>query len=694
MDTNALGDIDQALTREWLVTNGVGGYAMGSVAGATTRVYHGYLIAAPNVPQERIALVTQLNETATLASGAMLPLSVCERASGGFDPQGYSYLAGFALDGLIPCFIYQLAPGQTLEKRVWMEHGADITYVRYRHIANGQPSPAAIQLRIEPYCVWRDHHASQHGSPDWRFAVEPLAAPQDTAPNGCLIRARPDALACRIGGGAARFEPTGEWRWGVAHRAERERGLDAEEDVYIPGAFTFTLLPGASASLILSAGDQAPAFPAGATPGGASHEAIVEAALQREQARQRELLRQADKPQSDAVRRLTLAADQFIVGRRPQPAQAPGIAADPAVTIIAGYPWFTDWGRDTMIALPGLMLATGRYAEARGLLRGFVGFMSQGMIPNRFPDSAGAPPEYNTVDATLWLFHALDRYLEATGDWQLLTDLFPALDSVIDWHVRGARYGIHVDAADGLLHAGAEGVQLTWMDAKVDDWVVTPRRGKPVEISALWYHALTLMSGWARRLERDASDAVVYDALAAQAKASFAARFWYPAGGYLYDVVDVDGQRGRLDWSLRPNQVLALAIAPELVTQEQGRSALLAVERALLTPLGLRTLAPSDPNFQGRYGGDRRSRDAAYHQGTVWPWLIGPYADARAHFFPEEEEAGATRAMLLAPIEASLSEAGIGTISEIASGAPPFTLAGCPAQAWSVAESLRLVRER
>jgi predicted glycogen debranching enzyme len=316
------------------------------------------------------------------------------------------------------------------------------------------------------------------------------------------------------------------------------------------------------------------------------------------------------------------------------------------------------------------------------------------MIPNRFPDSAGAPPEYNTVDATLWLFHALDRYLEATGDWQLLTDLFPALDSVIDWHVRGARYGIHVDAADGLLHTGAEGVQLTWMDAKVDDWVVTPRRGKPVEISALWYHALTLMSGWARRLERDASDAVVYDALAAQAKASFAARFWYPAGGYLYDVVDVDGQRGRLDWSLRPNQVLALAIAPELVTQEQGRSALLAVERALLTPLGLRTLAPSDPNFQGRYGGDRRSRDAAYHQGTVWPWLIGPYADARAHFFPEEEEAGATRAMLLAPIEASLSEAGIGTISEIASGAPPFTLAGCPAQAWSVAESLRLARER
>lgn len=692
MDAEELGSIDQALAREWLVTNGAGGYAMGSIAGATTRVYHGYLIAAPHAPQERVALVTQLNEAVTLDSGAIIPLGVCECAKGDFGPQGYSHLAGLALDGLIPHFTFQLTPEQTLEKRVWMEHGADITYVQYRYLATGQSSPAAIQLRVEPFCVCRDHHASQHGSPDWRFAVEPLATQTDVAPNGCVVQARPDAPACRMSGGG-QFEPTGEWRWGVEHRAERERGLDAEEDVYIPGAFTFTLRPGATASLVLSAGAQAPASPDDAIPSGADHEAIVEAALQRERARQRELLRQAGEPESDVIRRLTIAADQFIVGRRPLPIHAPSPATDSAVTIIAGYPWFTDWGRDTMIALPGLMLANGRYAEARGVLRGFAAFMSQGMIPNRFPDSADAPPEYNTVDATLWLFHALDRYLDVTGDWPLLAELFPALDSVIDWHVRGTRYGIQLDAADGLLSAGAEGVQLTWMDAKVDGWVVTPRRGKPVEINALWYHALTLMSGWARRLERDAGDAAVYDALAAHTKASFASRFWYPAGRYLYDVVDADGQRGKMDWSLRPNQVLALAVAPELLSREQGRSALLAIERTLLTPLGLRTLAPSDPAFQGHYGGDRRARDAAYHQGTIWPWLIGPYADARAHFFPEED-ARATRAMLLAPIEASLHEAGIGTISEIASGAPPFTLAGCPAQAWSVAEALRLARER
>lgn len=693
IDAKELGTLDQALTREWLVTNGAGGYAMGTIPGATTRVYHGYLIAAPRVPQERIALVTQFNETVSLASSAELPLGVCEKTDGTFDPQGFSSLRDFSLEGLIPRFTYQLAPGQTIEKRIWMEHGADITYVRYHYLTADQQPSAAIQLRIEPYCVCRDHHASQHGSSDWRFEIKPLALQIGEIPNACVVRARPDARPCRITGGAARFEPSGQWRWRVAHRAERERGLDAEEDVYIPGTFTFTMGPGATASLVLSAGDLPPVISAGSPPGGWDHEDVVEAALQREQARQRELLATAGGPVNGFIQRLTLAADQFVVGRRPAPLHTPGAVTGADVTIIAGYPWFTDWGRDTMISLPGLALATGRHAEARGLLQGFVAFMSQGMIPNRFPDSADAPPEYNTVDATLLLFHALDRYLEATNDWPLLAEFFPALDSAINWHVRGTRYGIQADVADGLLHAGAEGVQLTWMDAKVDDWVVTPRRGKPVEISALWYHALILMSGWAKRLGRGPDDIDVYDALAAQTRASFAARFWYPAGGYFYDVVDVDSQRDIMDSSLRPNQVLALAVAPDLVSLEQGRSALLAVERALLTPLGLRTLASNDPAYQGHYGGDRRARDAAYHQGTVWPWLLGPYADARAYFFPEDD-AYATRAALLAPIEAHLREAGVGTISEITSGSAPFTPAGCPAQAWSVAEALRLARKR
>ncbi|MGH2503002.1 MAG: amylo-alpha-1,6-glucosidase, partial [Ktedonobacterales bacterium] len=397
----------------------------------------------------------------------------------------------------------------------------------------------------------------------------------------------------------------------------------------------------------------------------------VAAAYQREHARQRALLAAADQPDA-FTSRLTLAADQFIVGRRPPPVQAPDTASDPAVTVFAGYPWFTDWGRDSMIALPGLLLQTGRLSEARGLLRGFAGFMSQGMIPNRFPDSASAPPEYNTVDATLWLFHALDRYLAAGGDWSLVEELFPALDSVIAWHVCGTRYGIMVDPADGLLRAGADGVQLTWMDAKVDDWVVTPRRGKPVEINALWYHALTLIAGWARHIGRSEDDIAVYDALAAQARASFASRFWYPAGGYLYDVVDVDGQVGAADASLRPNQILALAVAPDLLSAEQGRSSIEAASKALLTPLGLRTLAPDDPAYHGQYGGDRRARDAAYHQGTAWPWLLGAYADARAAFFPEED-ARALRASLLAPLQAHLLVAGIGSISEITAGDAPFT---------------------
>lgn len=598
-------------------------------------------------------------------------------------------MAAFSLDGLFPRFTYQIAPGITLEKSLWMERGADITFVRYCYVTAAGAAPTShIQVQVVPYCVWRSHHATQHGAPDWTFAVE------SAAPNACVVRARPDALPCRITGGAARFTTGGRWRLGIEHRAERERGLDDHEDVYIPGTFLFSLAPGTSASLVISAGDATPVLPGGATPGRPDHEDVIENAYQRERARQRGLLAQADGDTAPEIgRRLTLAANQFIVGRRPPPAHTPGEQAEAAVTVIAGYPWFTDWGRDTMIALPGLTLATGRAVEARGLLGGFASFISQGMIPNRFSDSAGEPPEYNTVDATLWLFHALDRYLDATADWSLLDQLFPALDSVIDWHVRGTRYGIQVDAADGLLRAGADGVQLTWMDAKVGDWVVTPRRGKPVEISALWSNAVTLMSGWARHLNHSPGDIAVYDALEAQVKAHFSQRFWYSTGGYLYDVVDVDGQNGAMDAALRPNQLLALAVAPDLVTPAQGRSALNAVRDALLTPLGVRTLAPTDPNYHGTYGGDQQSRDGAYHQGTAWPWLLGAYSDARARFFPEED-ARALRQSLLAQLDAHLRDAGLGTISEITYGSAPFTPVGCPAQAWSVAEALRLARQR
>lgn len=688
---SAFTGLDTALAHEWLVTNGMGGYAMGTLPGATTRCYHGYLIAAPRAPQERVALVTKIDEQVTLASGEQIALGTDEYADGTIAPQGYQRLTGFALEGLVPVFRFRLDDGLTLEKRLWMEHGANVTFVQYRLIAAADAPDAQrrpVTLRLEPFLVSRDHHASQQGNPDWHFALE-------TGPAWVLARATPTSDACRLTAGpAARFTPSGEWYWHIEHRAERARGLAAEEDVYLPGAFSMTLAPGESASLVLSVGDATGALPDGSLPGGDDHEAVVALALARERDRERRLLpqaaTQAGAQPSAFVQRLTLAADQFIVGRRPAPVIARGATADPAVTVIAGYPWFTDWGRDTMIALPGLTLATGRLAEARGLLRGFTAYMSEGMIPNRFPDNASDIPEYNTVDATLWLFHALDAYLMASGDWPLLAELFDSLDTSVDWHIRGTRYGIGVDAGDGLLRAGAPGVQLTWMDAKVGDWVVTPRWGKPIEINALWYRALRLMASWAQRLERDAAP---YASLAAEARANFAARFWYDAGGYFYDVIDVDGAQGQTDASLRPNQVLALAVAPELASQEQARSALAMVERELLTPLGLRTLAPGDPNFHGVYGGDQRARDGAYHQGTVWPWLIGAYAEARAHAYPEED-AAATRARLLAPLEAHLSEAGVGSISEIAWGAAPFTPDGCPAQAWSVAEALRLARMR
>jgi len=686
---DAWATLDAALAHEWLVTNGLGGYAMGTLAGATTRCYHAYLIAAPRGPQERVALVTKLDERVTLADGAQIALGTDEYAGGVVQPRGFDRLSGFALEGLIPAFSFHLGDGLTLEKRLWMEHGANVTFAQYRLVVTPDAPEASrkpLTLRLEPFLVARDHHASQRGDADWHFAV-------DAGPAWCVARATPTTPdACRLTAGpAARFEPSGLWYWHVEHRTERARGLVDQEDVYLPGAFTVTLAPGDTASLVLSVDDATGALPDGATLGGDDHEFVVARALERERARERRLLAQADHAGARSVltQRLTLAADQFIVARRPRRAAGALAGGNPDVTVIAGYPWFTDWGRDTMIALPGLTLATGRLAEARGLLRGFIAYMSQGMIPNRFPDDASDTPEYNTVDATLWLFHALDAYLAASGDWPLLAELFDTLDASITWHIRGTRYGIGVDAADGLLRAGASGVQLTWMDAKVGDWVVTPRWGKPVEINALWYRALRLMTDWAQRLARDTTS---YTALAAEAQASFAERFWYAEGGYFCDVVDVGGALGQRDTSLRPNQVLALAVAPELASAEQMRSALALVERELLTPLGLRTLAPTDPRFQGVYGGDQRARDGAYHQGTVWPWLLGAYADAYGHAFPDEDVA-AMRARLLAPLAAHLREAGIGTISEIAWGAEPFTPDGCPAQAWSVAEALRLARQ-
>ncbi|MFI5272059.1 MAG: amylo-alpha-1,6-glucosidase [Ktedonobacterales bacterium] len=723
LDPATLGDLDADLDREWLVTNGRGGYALGTLCGATTRSYHGLLVAATRPPVGRTVLVAKVDESVTLPDGELVLLGTNEYAGGTIYPRGFARLSGFALDGLIPTWTLRLTPNSALEKRVWMERDANLTFVQYRHRAIAPTASAApVTLTLTPFCLDRDHHAYTTGAAGWHFLV-------DVAPGGnaCTVRAFAGALPYQlIAGPSARFTPSGVWNERLFHRAERDRGLPDTEDAYVPGSFSLPLADGETATLVLSAEPELPSALAGL--GGGAHEAVATRALARERARQAALLSAAGQSAANAnafVARLTLAADQFLVARPVAASSAAAVASadgsavtgsvtsggpalTPAVplmattttattldatermsgeTVIAGYPWFGDWGRDTMIALPGLTLATGRYAEACTLLATFARYVSQGMLPNRFPDDTETP-DYHTADATLWYFSALAAYLDATDDERLLAVLFPTLADIVAWHVRGTRFGIGVDLNDGLLRAGVPGVQLTWMDAKAGDWVVTPRIGKPVEINALWYRALWLMADWARRLGRDPAE---YERLRDTVAASYFARYWYPAGGYLYDVVDVDGRAGAVDWSLRPNQLFALSLADALIPPAAARSLLAVAERELLTPLGLRTLAASDPHFIGTYASDQRTRDAAYHQGTVWPWLLGAYAGACAAVYPANE-VHARIAALIEPFQAHLRAAGIGTISEIAEGAPPYRPCGCVAQAWSVAELLRIAR--
>jgi len=682
------GDAQKGLDHEWLVTNGMGGYAATSIIGAATRGYHGLLVASLHPPVERIVMVKKCDEEITFPDGHILKLGVNEYQDGTIDPAGFQYLASVGLEGDIPRFTYRLDDLLTLEKRVWMEYGQNTTYVQYLlHGAmdeESEKSPGTLTLTLYPFCLSRDYHSTTQGAPDWHFLL-------DNQQNRCRIRAYEGAPTYDlIAPLRAKFTPVGKWWWHVLHRRDHERGLIDQEDMYQPGTFQIPLIPGKRITLILTA----EAEPS-ADFGGPHHEEAVVHALARHNLRIRQILAVADRSTPDLSRqdpvraRLVVAADQFIAAR-------PEYTTDSATgkqtlqlapdrkTIIAGYPWFTDWGRDSMISLPGLLLATGRYSEARGLLKAFVSFTHQGLIPNRFPDS-GETPEYNTVDATLWMFHALARYLATTGDWSLLKELFPTLTDIIDWHVRGTLYNIGVDSRDGLLHSGAPGVQLTWMDAKIGDWVVTPRHGKAVEINALWYYALSCMESWAVHLSTDASQ---YSQLRAQVLQHFAQRFWYEEGGYLYDVVDVEGVAGQNDAALRPNQLFAASITRKLLTEAQTSSMLQKVTATLLTPLGLRSLSPQDLNYHSHFKGDQKQRDSAYHQGAVWQWLIGPYIDVYLRIHNHPADRSQVRS-LLGPLIEHLWSTCLGTISEVAEPEPPYTPAGCFAQAWSVAETLR-----
>ncbi len=686
LDRAVCGDAQAGLDHEWLVTNGLGGYAAGTLIGATTRSYHGLLVAALRPPVERSVLVTKLDEEVEVAGehgqSILYKLGVNEYQDGTLDPTGYAYLDSFALEGDIPCFSYRLNEHIMLDKRIWMEYGQNTTYVQYdlRPILDEEASSATFTLKLFPFCLSRDHHSTTRGNAGWHFLVE-------NEGNGCLVRANSGSHPYRlIAGPSASFAETGYWYWNILHRRDRERGLPDVEDVYQPGTFSIRLAVGKLVTLVASAEDEL-----SAEFGSDRHEEAVAQALDKHRRRVKQLLNVADRstlnlPKKDPVAaRLVMAADQFTVARpEPNTSHAPSATlklTPNRKTVIAGYPWFTDWGRDSMISLPGLLLHTGRYSEARGLLKAFAAYTYKGLIPNRFPDS-GEEPEYNTADATLWMFHALNAYTSTTHDWSLLKDLYPTLSEIITWHRRGTLYGIGVDPSDGLLAAGAPGVQLTWMDAKVGDWVVTPRRGKPVEVNALWYCALYYMETWAMRLSYDALE---FGELLTQVRDNFARRFWYEEGGYLYDVVDVDGIPGKCDASLRPNQLFAASLTQHLLSEEQTRSMLQQVTDHLLTPMGLRTLSPQDPAYHAHFNGKREERDEAYHQGTVWPWLMGAYIDVHLRLFNNP----AALLPQLQPLIAHLWDNCAGSICEVAEPEPPFTPGGCFAQAWSVGEVLR-----
>lgn len=642
------GSLDVAL-REWLVTNGSGGYASGTVAGLLTRRYHGLLVAALNPPLGRTLLLAKLDDTA-LYGEQFYPLHANRWADGTVSPHGYQHIEHFCLEGTIPVWHFACADA-LLEKRVWMQQGANTTYIQYSLRRATQP----LKLTLKALVNYRDYHGSTQGN-GWQMTLVPVE-------KGICVTAYAGAVPLYLLSDYGSVAPAHDWYYGFDLAAERYRGLSDREDHLHAATFAATLNPGEAITFVASTEKQP--------------DLDGKAALKHRHAREQKLIRiwKANRPSNAQdspawIDRLVLAADQFIVAR-PLPEVPKG------KTIIAGYHWFGDWGRDTMISLPGLTVSTGRLKVARSILSTFAKYVDQGMLPNRFPDT-GEIPEYNTVDATLWYFESIRIYYSATEDDDLLEELLPVLADIIDWHCRGTRYNIHLDATNGLLYAGEAGVQLTWMDAKVGDWVVTSRIGKPVEVNALWYNTLRTMTKFARRLGKPYQE---YKAIADRALAGFS-RFWNTETGYCYDVLDgPDGD----DASLRPNQIFAVSLPESPLTPAQQQGVVEACGQKLLTSYGLRSLAPDHPQYQGHYGGNQLQRDGVYHQGTTWGWLLGPFALAHLRVYSNPAQAR----QLLEPMADHLHAHGIGSLSEIFDGDAPMTPRGCIAQAWTVAEVLR-----
>jgi predicted glycogen debranching enzyme len=610
------------------------------------------LTAATNPPVGRHLLLSKLEET-LVVDGRRYELGV-NRYPGAIYPQGYLLMKEFRLDPF-PVFVYQAGVVE-IEKRVFMVHGENTTVVEYE-LRSGDPS-VECDLEIRPLLAFRDYHATTHRNDqlDPAYTDEPGVLKFAPYEDGPALHLAYDASD----GSDPVIDPTGHWYFNFEYDIERERGLDFHEDLFNPMVMRFAMGAAGHVSLVASTSRRS---------------ASGTATLRKREVERRTPLRFRAPEAGSFITALSAATEQFLVARKE------------LRTIIAGYHWFCDWGRDTMIALPGLTLVTGRYDIAREILLAFSLHTDRGMLPNRFPD-AGEEPEYNTVDAALWFFEAVRAYLEYTGDAAFVhTQLYPVLKDIVDWHVRGTRYGIRVDG-DGLLACGEAGVQLTWMDAKVGDWVVTPRYGKPVEIQALWYNALRSLADLARRFD-EADAAARYEEMAARAAASFQAQFWNDSARCLYDVVDGDMRDG----SIRPNQVLAISLRHSMVDNIRAAQALEVVQRELLTPAGLRSLSPFDPRYRGVYEGGPWQRDGAYHQGTVWPWLMGPFLTAWLRVHDRSAEALRFASSWLADFDHHLTDAGLGQVSEIFDGDAPHRPRGCIAQAWSVAELLRAAVE-
>lgn len=650
------GDLVNTERREWLVTNGIGGYASGTVAGLLTRRFHGLLFAPLQPPVARMLLVSKLDETAVYG-GRSYPLHINRWAGGVLKPDGHHQLERFCLEGATPVWTYAIAEA-LLEKRIWMEHGANTTYVQYHLMRATEP----LELSVMALVNYRNAHSNTHAH-DWQMKI-------DAIPKGLKVTAYEGAVAYYLLSDKAAAAPKHEWHHRFFLMREANRGLDAIEDHLHAGDFQVTMQPGDYVTFVLST-ETNPILDGAAS-------------LKIRQAEEKALLTQ---PPINCpgplyipfMNQLHLAADQFVV-KRPLPNKPYGRS------ILAGYHWFSDWSRDTMIALPGLLLATGRADVAAQILRTYAHFIDQGMLPNRFPDGI-EPPEYHAVDATLWYFEALRAYTQATQDYSITQELYPALQDIIAWHRRGTRYNIHVDKSDGLLYAGEEGHRLTWMNAQHDDWVVTPRIGKPVEVNALWYNALCAMSQFTQELGHDSDP---YFEMAQQTKTGFQ-RFWNEEAGYCYDVIDGPNPDGQpvYDGRLRPNQIFAVSLHHSPLTPAQQKAVVDTCSRRLLTSHGLRSLSPEDPAYIGSYGGDERQRASAYHQGTVWSWLIGPFIMAHLRVYQDRQQA---RSFLL-PLLHHMSDYGVGSISDVFDGDPPFTPRGCIAKAWSVGELLRACRE-